>query len=266
MKTNCLITGHNGFIGKAVCNRLAREDVGLIGFERDDVEKPGWEKNLADAVAQSKGIFHIGAISNTDASDVNETMFFNCHFTKVLFDLAAQNDVPVVYSSSASVYGNGNNIPRNLYAWTKKFGEDYGHARLKQFIALRYFNVYGPGESHKGSQASVAFQAYANRPNKFKLFPCRPRRDFVYIDDVVEATIKAMCFDGHHTFDVGTGESRPFEDVLDLLEVPYEYHDRSKIPEWYQFKTRADSTKFVTGWRPSFFLEDGIESYRKHLK
>ena len=82
-------------------------------------------------------------------------------------------------------------------------------------MSLRYFNVYGPGEEHKGKMSSVAYQAFGK--SEFKLFPTKPTRDFVYVNDVVSANLEAVGAMGG-VYDVGTGTSRSFEDVLNLIQ------------------------------------------------
>jgi ADP-L-glycero-D-manno-heptose 6-epimerase len=281
MKPFVLVTGSEGFIGSALMRALleVQPNVCVLTFNEKDLVKPDWRELLRHSVAISDAIFHVGAISSTDAADVNRTMFCNYEVTKALFDCAKILDTPVIYSSSASVYGDGDNIPKNLYGWTKKLGEDYGTARLKNFISLRYFNVYGPGEAHKGKMASVAHQAYVHKqlyPHKpFYLFPCKPVRDFVYVKDVVSANIHAwqllrrtQYYNGLQyggAYDVGAGLAHTFERVLELMRVSYDYRPKSAIPAWYQFSTEADTRKFLPEWRPKFQLEDGIEDYLKFL-
>ena len=133
-------------------------------------------------------------------------------------------------------------------------------------IALRYFNVYGPGEHNKGRMASVAYQM----DQKFKsgdsinLFPGKPTRDFVYVKDVVSANVHALedysSLRGNY-YEVGSGESRPFEDVLGSLGIPFTYHPEESIPEGYQFFTMSDSTKWMPGWSPKWNLERGLSDY-----
>ena len=123
----------------------------------------------------------------------------------ILFDLAKIWDKPVIYSSSAANDGD-NGLPSNFYGWSKYVTEQYGLSQVDKFYALRYFNVYGPGEEHKGKMSSVAYQAW--KKGSFKLFDGKPQRDFVYIDDVVNATLLPIfekCRSG--IYHVGTGEA-----------------------------------------------------------
>ena len=259
---NYLITGSEGFVGQNLTRKL--EELGCVfKFNESDLIRGNWTKTLESKVKKSNVIFHVGAISSTDASDVNEVMFKNYEFSKILFDLAQKYRVKVIYSSSAAIYGLGDGIPRNLYAWSKKAAEDYGVVNNNQFVSLRYYNVFGAGEGHKGKMASIAYQSYNQK--EFKLFPSKPKRDFVYIKDVISANLAAI--DAHNgVYDVGTGISRPFEDVLDILGVKYTYYSSSLIPPWYQFKTQANKDKFLPNWKPEYNLEKALKEYREYLK
>ena len=135
---------------------------------------------------------------------------------------------------------------------------------LKDPNEMMKYNVYGPGESHKGKMASVAHQAHLR--GEFKLFDGKPQRDFVYIDDVVDATIYPIFNDvADGVYEVGSGEARSFENVLELMEIPYEYKDESEIPEGYQFYTKSYKNKFMGGWKPKHNLEKGIKKYKEYL-
>lgn len=270
---NFLVTGTNGFIGSNLLKGLknAYPFATINTFNEEDVL--GSPHKLMEYVGQADSIFHVGAISSTDCNDINKIMRLNCEFTKNLIDFAYHYNTKLIFSSSASVYGNNNSGPDSLYSWTKKISEDYGFAKLKKgkFIALRYFNVYGPGENHKGHMASVANQAYffnKKNPDKpFQLFPMSPTRDFVYIDDIVSANIYAnKNILGNDFYDVGSGESNTFENVLRLLNVNYEYLDAKFIPSWYQFNTCASKVRFLPNWKPKFNLERGMSEYKKYLE
>ena len=106
-------------------------------------------------------------------------MLLNYEVTKYITDLCYEHMIPLVYSSSAANYGTNEQYPSNLYGWSKYAGEGYVVSRGG--VALRYFNVYGPGEEDKGRMASVAYQMYKRYQNgdEIKLFPKKPLRDFV---------------------------------------------------------------------------------------
>ena len=138
-------------------------------------------------------------------------------------------------------------------------------------IALRYFNVYGPGEESKGVMSSFLYQAYVNRNNgeKVLLFPGGPSRDFIYIEDVVGANLYALknflnLAGGY--YDVATGCSRLFEDVLNLADIEFTYSDESTIPAGYQSYTCGDPKKWMHGWKPVYSLEEGVADYLTYLQ
>jgi ADP-L-glycero-D-manno-heptose 6-epimerase len=191
-------------------------------------------------------------------------MLVNYEFTKYLKDLCSTKSIPFIYSSSAANYGEDGFHPSNLYGWSKYTAEDY--VISNGGIALRYFNVYGPGEENKGNMASVAYQmTLANKLGKeVKLFPKKPKRDFVYIKDIVSANLFAFeNFDSlkGNYYEVGSGESRTFEDVLKILNIPFTYHDVSLIPKGYQFYTCSNKKKWMKNWSSEWNLERGLNDY-----
>ena len=170
-----LITGHTGFIGKNLLKHIS-EDV-VVKIESDWMEIGDWRYDLEMVIQDVDVIFHIGAISDTTLQDPTEMLRYNYVFSKELFDLAQKYKKKVIYSSSAACYGDGDGIPNNIYGWSKLMAEQYGIAKCDDFVALRYFNVYGPGEDHKGTMSSIALQSWNGEINK--LFPKKPKRDFV---------------------------------------------------------------------------------------
>lgn len=270
-----LLTGSKGFIGSNIketifTDKYEKDIASVCSIEQSYMDYPGWESTLSTTVQSSDYILHIGAISDTMLDDNNKMMKYNYEFSKVLFDLAQIWDKPVIYASSAANDGD-DGLPSNYYGWSKYITEQYGLSKVSNFIALRYFNVYGPGEDHKGNMSSVALQAYklSKLPfsTKFKLFPGEPRRDFVYVDDVVEATLFPLFNDvPSGVYHVGTGQTRTFEDVLDLMNIDYTYRQQKDIPSGYQYYTQAKSKMFLPDWKPKYMLEDGIKKYKQYLK
>ena len=256
-----IVTGEKGFIGKAVTQHLKFQGHMVINI---DAESNWWENDvlLENGIKHSDGIFHIGAISDTTLQDSTEMLYYNYTLSKKLFDFARKHNKKVVYSSSAACYGDGDGIPNNIYGWSKLLAEEYGLKACERFVALRYFNVYGPGEEHKGKMASVAYQAH--KAGKFKLFPKEPKRDFVYIEDVIHANLHAMSLE-RGLFDVGSGKAETFESLVEGMEISYTYHTEDKIPGWYQFYTEADKNKFMPGWKPAWSVAQGTEDYRRYL-
>jgi len=264
---NILITGTNGFIGKNLKNKLS-DEYNIFTFEESDIEGD-WKIKLTNIF--NKGIvsvFHVGACSDTLEQRVNYMMLLNYEVTKHITDLCVKHGVPLIYSSSAANYGTNNEYPSNLYGWSKYVGE--GYVISNGGIGLRYFNVYGPGEENKGRMSSVAYQMYVKNNNgeKIKLFPKKPLRDFVYINDIISANIYAFNnFKTLHSnwYEVGSGEARSFEDVLDYMKITYTYHEENVIPNGYQFYTCSDKNKWMNGWNPNYDLEKGIKNYLKFL-
>tara|TARA_Y100001938_G_scaffold150718_1_gene243030 strand:- start:2087 stop:2890 length:804 start_codon:yes stop_codon:yes gene_type:complete len=260
-----LLTGSDGFIGQNVYKRINDNiaSIEIFCIEKDFINSVNWKTDLEEYVKQNDVVLHIGAISDTMLKDANKMMKYNYLFSKELFDLAQKHNKKVVYSSSAANTGESG-TPSNIYGWSKFITEQYGLAKVNNFYALRYFNVYGPGEEHKGKMASVAHQAW--KIGSFTLFPKKPKRDFVYIDDVVEATIYPIFNDVKPgVYEVGSGEARTFEDVLDIMEIPFEYKDEYEIPQGYQFFTQSESKLFMEGWQPKYNLEDGLQKYKDYL-
>ena len=256
-----LLTGHKGFIGSRLLKRLDALNHVVITIEKTLLDHERWRELLTAYLQRSDLVFHVGAISDTSLQDSTEMLKYNYLFSKELFDAAQENKKKVVYSSSAACFGD-DSTPSNIYGWSKLLAEDYGMARCDEFVSLRYFNVYGPGEEHKGSMASVAYQAW--KKGFFKLFPTQPQRDFIYIDDVVDANLHAVTA-RKGIYEIGYGEARTFESLLDGMRMKYRYHKREAIPPWYQFYTCADKKKRLLGWIPKFNVESGAKKYIEYL-
>ena len=268
-----LVTGYKGFIGK----NLLEELKGTKEFEIDFIELEDFYtdestsiKNLNDLLDEKSPdfIFHVGACSDTLESRVNYMMILNYESTKIICDWSKKNGAKVIYSSSAASYGTNEEFPSNLYGWSKYAGE--GYVISNGGVALRYFNVYGPGEENKGKMSSVAYQSYMKKKNgeDVKLFPGNPRRDFIYVKDIVAANIYAMQnFENvsGDWYDVGSDKARTFEDVLECVGInDFDYVDPKNIPVGYQFYTK--SKKWMPGWGPKYSLEEGLKDYVKYLK
>ena len=214
-----LLTGFNGFIGKNIRYTLEHSSHHkLIFIEKDFMNNEAWKVSLKKLVKVCDIVFHIGAISDTSLQDSTEMLKYNYLFSKELFDSAQKYNKKVIYSSSAACNGNGDGIPNNIYGWSKLITENYGMKVCDDFVSLRYFNVYGPYEEHKGKMASVAYQAY--KQGTFKLFPKTPKRDFIYIKDIVSANIAAAAFPDEFRgdyFNVGSGKSYSTNDIASAV-------------------------------------------------
>lgn len=261
-----LLTGWKGFIGKNLHKELVGRDyfVSLIEkFDIDMLDDDDVSEMIDSMVKSSDIVFHNGAIADTTLQDYGQMLYYNYLFSKKLIDSCKKYSKKVIFAGSASVYGN-DDYPQNIYAWSKMITEEYGRASYPEgFTSLRYFNVFGPGEEHKGKMASVSYQAY--KKGSFKLFPKKPKRDFIYVKDVVNANMKAMkCESG--VYDVGCGKAVGFETFMEILDIPYTYTSEDKIPDWYQFYTCADKNKWVPGWKPEYSASSGCEDYKKYLE
>lgn len=266
-----LVTGSNGFIGRNLSKHLGKLGFTVKLLDSDYFNELDWQNSLLGLVNDfdPKVIFHVGACSNTMELNVQYMMEQNYQSTKLISDWCKDEKRNLIFSSSAANYGINGKYPSNLYGWSKYVAEDY--VRKNGGIALRYFNVYGPGEENKGAMSSFLYQAYVNRNQgeKVLLFPGGPTRDFIYIKDVVGANLYAMenflDLAGAY-YDVATGCSRLFEDVLNFAGIEFAYSDESKIPIGYQFYTCGDTKKWMGGWKPDYSLEEGVADYLTYLQ
>lgn len=245
-----LVTGHKGFIGSNMYKRLENMGHKVTGFEWGE-RFPGYDHDL---------VMHFGAISSTTEKDVDKVMRQNYDFSVWLIETCNTYGMDLQYSSSASVYGLNREFkedspvdPRTPYAWSKYMFERY--AMKKEWSikvqGFRYFNVYGPGEEHKGDQASPyhKFQKQVKENNKIQLFTGSGTmyRDFVPVEYVLDTHIKFMEVEESGIWNVGTGKAKSFLDVAN--EVKYDTTELifSDMPEnlrsSYQSYTCSDNTK-----------------------
>tara|TARA_R110000824_G_scaffold9932_22_gene44198 strand:+ start:2399 stop:3211 length:813 start_codon:yes stop_codon:yes gene_type:complete len=263
-----LVTGAKGFIGKRLLTQLSLEN-DVLGID-DEYITDNWKENLNKILQDVNPdvIFHVGACSDTLEQDVNYMMVRNYESTKILADWCKSKNRRIIYSSSAANYGTNGDYPANLYGWSKYAAEDY--IVHTGGIALRYFNVYGPGEENKGRMSSFLYQAYqkVKTNQEVLLFPQKPTRDFIYIKDVVSANIHAMNTYAENKgkyYEVSTSVSSSFEEMLGLAGTKYTYTPEDCIPEGYQFYTCGDSSKWMYGWTPQFSLARGVREYVRFL-
>jgi ADP-L-glycero-D-manno-heptose 6-epimerase len=196
-------------------------------------------------------------------------MVRNYESTKVITDWCVLNEKAVIYSSSAANYGEDGKYPSNLYGWSKYTAEDY--VIKSGGVALRYFNVYGPGEEMKGNMASFIYQAYLRhkRNEQIYLFPGKPHRDFVHVNDVISANIHASEYYklvAGKFFEVSTAVASSFEEMLNIFGLEFKYTSDKNIPSGYQFLTCGDRGKWMSGWYPSISLRTGILQYKEYLE
>ncbi|MFK7885701.1 MAG: ADP-glyceromanno-heptose 6-epimerase [Gammaproteobacteria bacterium] len=281
-----VVTGGAGFIGSnlvAALNARGRHDIIVV----DDLTDGTKFRNLADltladyldkdefieliesdAGFEAEAILHQGACSTTTEWDGRFMMDVNYRYSKRLLAWCDAHRVPLIYASSASVYGSGPAFverdeavaPLNVYGWSKAQFDRYVLPRLpvtqSQVVGLRYFNVYGPREAHKGSMASVAlhFDRQIRETGSASLF-CgsdgyadgEQRRDFIYVGDVCDVVLWFLDRpEISGVFNLGTGRSQTFNDVAnaviawhgrgDITYVPFPDH----LAGSYQSFTQAD--------------------------
>jgi len=266
-----LLTGGAGFIGSNLFKELTSLGFDVTTWEQNEIDTQKIELQVAQKIeeVQPNVVFHAGASADTLQKNVEYMFLFNYEFTKYLAQESRRKNILFIYSSSAANYGINGKYPSNLYGWSKYVAEDYVLAMGG--LALRYFNVYGPGEERKGNMASFAYQAFINSKSgkSVNLFPGEPKRDFVYIDDVVAANTHALeIFDSGkgRYFEVGSGSANKFETLLELMQIKYEYELKENIPEGYQFYTCSNSERWLPNWKPKYDIERGISAYLKYLK
>ena len=230
-------------------------------------------------------IFHQAAISDTTVGDQALMVQTNVNAFKDLLDMAVSMEASMIYASSAATYGDsetfsiGYEKPNNVYGFSKLMMDNLAKKYMDKIsvVGLRYFNVYGGREFFKNKTASMVLQFGLQllSGKNAKLFEGsdKIRRDFIYIDDIIQANIKACMPKKSGVYNVGTGEARSFQDIVNVLKN--ELHvDRTDeyIPNpfvgQYQFFTEADislSEEFL-GYKPRFSLEEGISSYIEEIK
>ena len=233
-------------------------------------------------------IFHQAAISDTRVLDQEIIMKTNSNSFYSLLDIAQKNSSVMIYASSAAVYGSmlspqkvGKENPENPYGYSKYVMDQIAINYSKKhpemtIIGLRYFNVYGPKEFYKGKTSSMIIQLGHQILDGFppRLFENSNQifRDFIYVEDVIQANIKACQAKHNGTYNVGTGVPRSFQEIVTILQNELgtnfgtEYFSNPFIG--YQTHTQADiSNTFKNlGFKPKYSLEDGIKAYISEIK
>ena len=319
-----IVTGAAGFIGSRMVEGLNRRGITEI-IAVDNLAQGEKFRNLAgceiaDYVDQAEllstlekyegaveAILHQGACSDTMESDGRYMMENNYAYSRRLLEWCQEEEIPLLYASSAAVYGAGPDYreeraaerPLNVYGYSKFLFDQAVRGMLRQaraqVVGLRYFNVYGPNEAHKGRMASVAFHAFHQllAEGKVKLFvgsqgyrDGEQRRDFIHVDDVVAVNLWFLERRGASgIFNCGTGRAQTFNrlavavinavhgtqltlhDIVakGLIEyIPFPPQLAGK----YQSFTEADLTKLRAAGYPGEFMdvEKGAAAYVKHLQ
>ena len=307
-----IVTGGAGFIGSNLVkelNRRGRRDILVV----DDLKDGSNYKNLRglryidyqhkDDFLQSienddfdgtdiDAVFHEGACSDTMEYDVNYMMRVNYEYSKSLLHFCLQHRIPFLYASSASTYGAGKNGFRegdacedalNPYAFSKLAFDRYVRQVLpeahSQIVGLKYFNVYGPQEHHKGKMASIVYQLYnqVKETGKARLFEGtdgyadgEQRRDFIYVKDVVAVKLWFWENEGPSgIYNCGTGHAHTYNEVAKAViaalgKGEIEYREFPEVLRGkYQNFTESDNTRLLAaGYDRGFHdLADAVKEY-----
>ena len=301
-----LVTGGAGFIGSGVARMLLERSIASVTVLDTFGDSPGslgHYENIKDldcelrvvdlrdlgalwALLRSKNfdaIFHQGAISDTLFENQSDLFKCNIESFKALLDYSESLQIPLIYASSAAVYGSaqspqrvGTERPLNPYGYSKLMMDRYAlnairTGRKAPLVGLRYFNVYGHGEFFKGKTGSVSLQIAKDilrgiRPTIFD-DSSTTLRDFIYIDDVKEANLKALESCASGVFNIGSGCFASFQDVFDVTADVLNWRQGPKlIPnphKFYQKSTRADISDSVLAlnFEPQYSLKQGISEY-----
>lgn len=290
-----LITGGAGFIGSnlsltlqkdnsitVVDNLLSGNTKNLESFQGNLITDDITSMNLLKSFKDIDVIFHQAAITDTTVSDEKRMMEVNVGGFRRILDLALRKRVTLVYASSAGVYGNGKCpmredqelSPQNVYARSKLLMDEIAikYKDKIRIIGLRYFNVYGPREGYKKKAASMIYQLAqqmkaSKNPRIFKYG--EQSRDFIYVKDVVDATIRAMKAKESGVVNVGTGVVTTFNRVIEILNevlgTSYEPEYFDNPYSFYQDETRADINRAeeLLDFKAKYSIEEGIKDYLK---
>ena len=310
-----VVTGAAGFIGSCMVRKLNDEgfsDIAVVDeFSREEKNRnlegkkytekihrndfPGW---LWEKYYFVDAIFHLGARTDTTEKDWGIFQELNLDYSKALWELCAEHSIPLIYASSAATYGLGEHgyddrhdivdqlHPLNPYGVSKNRFDQWAlqqKAQPPRWYGLKFFNVYGPNEYHKGRMASVIFHTVRQikATGGMKLFRShredyqdgQQSRDFVYIKDVVDI----LCWlfrqqPANGLYNLGTGKARSFQDLAANtframgLEPNISFIDTpGDIRATYQYFTEANMSKLrEAGYEKDFYsLEEGIEDYVK---
>jgi ADP-L-glycero-D-manno-heptose 6-epimerase len=308
-----VITGAAGFIGSYLIGKLNQAGYNdLILVDRFDdpskdmnlfnktykkfIDRDKFFKWLINNSYDVDFIFHLGARTDTIGQEPDLYQQLNLIYSQRLWNICSEIQVPLLYASSAATYGNGesgfsdshqnvtNLRPLNLYGWSK---HDFDVWALKQvrtppfWTGLKFFNVYGPNEYHKGRMASVVLHAFQTirKNGRMKLFRSHHKdygdgeqsRDFIYVEDIANV----MLFFMHKQeksgiYNVGTGKARSFLDLtnavfnsihmnpeISFIDTPVDLRGR------YQYFTEAEIQKLrdVGYTKPFTSLEEGVDVY-----
>jgi ADP-L-glycero-D-manno-heptose 6-epimerase len=260
-----------GFKGRVICGNINNQaDLALLADYKFDF------------------MFHQAAISDTRIYDQEIIIKTNVNSFYDLLAIAKKNQAAMVYASSAATYGNqsspqteGKESPENPYGYSKYLMDQIANIYSKEnpdltIVGLRFFNVYGPREYYKAKTSSMIIQLghqiLDGKAPRLFIGSDQIFRDFIYIDDILQASIKACDPKKNGNYNVGTGISRSFQDIADILQNELNTDlgtDYFLNPyEGYQTHTQANisSSKNNLGFAPKVSLEQGIKSYIPEIK
>ncbi len=314
-----VVTGGVGFIGNNIVRALNKRGLSNI-IVVDSLDTSNKWKNLdgldfedyldkgdfirlinTQRIPKVTAVFHMGACSSTTETDSNFLMENNYRYTRLLCSWCLKQGVRFITASSAATYGDGSlgysdddeqtprYSPLNMYGMSKHLFDKWAlrHDLYKSFVGLKFFNVYGPHENHKGDMSSVIWKAYheIKENGRFELFKSykpeyrdgEQKRDFVFVDDVVDVMLHFWEHpDRNGLFNCGTGQARTWNDLVKAvfaamgLEPSISYREMPEtLRAKYQYFTQADLTKLrqVGGYeKPFTALEDGVAAYVKWME
>ena len=307
-----VITGAGGFIGSNILYHLNQKGLKRIilcdeNFKKNNINKREYLKivkpnKLIDYMETKTkiihAVIHMGANSSTTEKNLKKIYSQNTRFSKNLWNWCSKNKVRLIYASSAAIYGDGqsgfddtdpicNFKPLNYYGWTKYFFDRYAINQANkdhsppQWVGLRFFNVYGPNEYHKGQMQSVVAHSYNQytKEGEVKLFKSHnknykhghQKRDFIAVSDCVSVILWILenpKISG--IFNCGTGEARTFKDLVLAMYTSLKTEPKiiyvnmpENIKKQYQYYTKAEMKKIKkAGYKNKFIkLEEGVRDY-----
>lgn len=304
-----LITGGAGFIGSNLALALQERIKGGSIYLLDRFRAPGsftfgdyrnliefrGEAVTADIACKEEMkalesigfdyIFHQAALSDTRLENQELVCRSNIEGFRNILELARTTGAKLIYASSAAVYGGTpapntegvGEAPLNVYGFSKLMCDRIALKAIErerlEIVGLRYFNAYGRGEYFKSKMASMVLQLalQIHSHKKVRLFKHgEQKRDFVYIDDIIEANLLAMEEGRVGVYNIGSGEARSFNALLDILTAHLGEFEREYIDNpysFYQEHTEADLThsRELLGYAPKFSLEEGVGAYMQDI-
>ena len=302
-----IVTGGAGFIGSNLVKGLNSigfknivivdsisqnkyKEKNLVNLEYEHIiDKTTFLNNLDD-YSNSEFCFHQGACSDTTNSDYTYMKENNLEYSIKLFDFCNQNNIDMVYASSAAVYGDSlsfsesirNENPKNIYAKSKSDFDNYIRSIQNNLninvTGLRYFNVYGPHEHHKNNMSSVILKFFNQMKSgsSIKIFKGSETflRDFVFVEDVIDINIFFYKNRQTNIFNVGTSVPRSFREIAEIFKSIHknlsieEIEFPKELKGKYQKFTKADNSK-INKVIPNLkytSLEEGVRKYNKFLE